>query len=285
VDRLRQPVFVYGTLKRGEGNHHWLRGATCLGRRRLAGVHLHDLGPYPKAVRADGSAGDPLDPTTCLHGELYLVEDPGLARLDRLEGVPHDYDRHRVRLTDGEFAWAYLGRPEQVSGLPLVPFGDWGTTPVFSYGSNLCPDQLAERCGHWDGCGLVARLDGWRWGINKIRAGRDGEGAAAIRPDPAAHCWGVVHHLNPADRLVLDRCEGVAHGHYCHQAVTVTTRSAESFKVLTYVPTPAWTAESLVASADYAGRIRRGLAHWPLPESWLRSLAEGLGCLETTEAP
>jgi gamma-glutamylcyclotransferase (GGCT)/AIG2-like uncharacterized protein YtfP len=281
---LRQPVFVYGTLKRGEPNHHWLRGAIRLGRRRLAGVHLHDLGSYPKAVRAEAAAGDRLDSTTCLHGELYLVEDSGLARLDRLEDVPHDFVRHRVRLTDGESAWAYLGRRQQVIGLPLVPFGDWGTTPVFSYVSNLCPDQLAERCGHWDGSGLVARLDGWRWGINKLRAGRDGEGAAAIRPDPAAHCWGVVHHLSPADRLALDHFEGVAHGHYRHQAVTVRTRSGEGFRALTYVPTPAWSDEALVASADYAGRILRGLAHWHLPRSWRRYLAEDLGCLEAKGA-
>jgi gamma-glutamylcyclotransferase (GGCT)/AIG2-like uncharacterized protein YtfP len=285
VERLRQPVFVYGTLKRGECNHHWLGGATRLGRRRLAGVHLHDLGPYPKAVRAEAASADPPDPTTCLHGELYLVEDCGLARLDRLEDIPHDYERHRVRLTDGAFAWAYLGRPEQVGGLPRVPFGDWGTTPVFSYGSNLCPEQLAERCAHWDGSGLVARLAGWRWEISKIRAGRAGEGAAAIRPDPAAHCWGVVHHLNPADRLALDRFEGVAVGHYRPQTVTVVSRSGDCFRAMTYVPTPAWSAEGLVASAEYASRIMGGLAHWPFPEHWRRNLAEDLGCLETTDAP
>ena len=84
---MRQPVFVYGTLKRGEGNHHWLGGATRLGRRRLAGVHLHDLGPYPKAVRAEAASSAPPDPATCLHGELYLVDDCGLARLDRLEDM------------------------------------------------------------------------------------------------------------------------------------------------------------------------------------------------------
>ncbi|MCP9771172.1 gamma-glutamylcyclotransferase [Synechococcus sp. Tobar12-5m-g] len=285
MDASRQRVFVYGTLKRGESNHHWLTGATCLGRRRLAGAHLHDLGAYPQAVRAEAAAAAPLDPTAFLHGELYGVDDHGLARLDRLEDVPHDYERSRVRLTDGDTAWVYLGRPEQVRGLPLVPFGDWGTTPVFSYGSNLCPEQLGRRCPGWDGSGLVVRLDGWRWAICKVRAGRDGEGAAGIRPDPAAHCWGVVHHLAPADRLTLDNCEGVANGHYRHRIVSVTSRAGECFRASTYEPTSAWSAEGLVASADYAGRLLRGLAHWPLPQSWRQKLAGELGHRGAADPP
>ncbi len=257
-------VFVYGTLKRGDVNHHWLEGARPLGRRRLAGLQLHDLGPYPMAVPAGSSL---------IHGELYAVEAGGLARLDELEDVPREYVRELLPLSDGSRAWVYRGRADQVQGRPLVPFADWGTTPIFSYGSNLCPEQLAGRCPAWDGSGLVVRLDGWRWGIRKIRVGRGrGEGAAGIRPDPQAHCWGVVHHLPAADRRELDRREGVSIGHYRHQSVQVTSLSGERFPVSTYVPTPEWSAEGLIPGEEYAARILRGAAHWQLPEGWRQQL-------------
>ncbi len=120
-------VFVYGTLKRGQGNHHWLRGAPCRGRRRLAGARLHNLGPYPMAVRGTG----------IIHGEVYGVSEDDLERLDGLEDAPRLYQRHRLPLDDGSLAWVYLGLPEQVRDLPLVPFADWDTAPVFHGGQIL----------------------------------------------------------------------------------------------------------------------------------------------------
>jgi gamma-glutamylcyclotransferase (GGCT)/AIG2-like uncharacterized protein YtfP len=262
-------VFVYGTLKRGESNHHWLHGYRFLGRRRLSGHRLHDLGPYPMAL--------PSAPADVIHGELYAVDGATLQGLDVLEDVPNEYERRRLGLNDGSVAWTYLGRRPEARQLPLVPYGDWGTTPVFSYGSNLCPDQLAGRCGGWDGSGLVARLDGWRWGISKIRVGRGvGEGAAGIHPHPGSHCWGVVHHLRPADRATLDRHEGVAIGHYRRQPVAVTTGAGECFAAMAYVPTPEWSATGLHAAADYAGRILRGADHWGLPGSWRAQLRQTL---------
>jgi gamma-glutamylcyclotransferase (GGCT)/AIG2-like uncharacterized protein YtfP len=114
----RQLVFVYGTLKRGEKNHHWLEGASWQGEAELSGVLLHDLGPFPMAVIGDGTA----------IGEVYAVEERGLARLDELEGYPRLYDRQMLSLNDGRQAWVYLGRPRQVRDAPLVVGGSWHPT-------------------------------------------------------------------------------------------------------------------------------------------------------------
>lgn len=114
----RQLVFVYGTLKRGEKNHHWLEGASWQGEAELSGVLLHDLGPFPMAVIGEGTA----------IGEVYAVEERGLARLDELEGYPRLYDRHVLTLNDGRQAWVYLGRPRQVRDAPLVVGGSWHAT-------------------------------------------------------------------------------------------------------------------------------------------------------------
>jgi gamma-glutamylcyclotransferase (GGCT)/AIG2-like uncharacterized protein YtfP len=110
-----QLVFVYGTLKRGEKNHHWLEGASWQGEAELSGVLLHDLGPFPMAVIGEGTA----------IGEVYAVEEQGLARLDELEGYPRLYDRQKLSLNDGRQAWVYLGRPRQVRHAPQVDGGSW----------------------------------------------------------------------------------------------------------------------------------------------------------------
>jgi gamma-glutamylcyclotransferase (GGCT)/AIG2-like uncharacterized protein YtfP len=114
----RQLVFVYGTLKRGEKNHHWLEGASWQGEAELNGVVLHDLGPFPMAVIGEGKA----------IGEVYAVEVSGLARLDELEAYPRLYDRQALSLSDGRQVWVYLGRPRQVCHAPLVVGGSWHPT-------------------------------------------------------------------------------------------------------------------------------------------------------------
>ena len=111
----RQLVFVYGTLKRGEKNHHWLEGASWQGEAELSGVLLHDLGPFPMAVVGEGTA----------IGEVYAVEGSGLARLDELEGYPRLYDRRPLPLADGRSAWVYLGRPNQVRYVSAIVDGYW----------------------------------------------------------------------------------------------------------------------------------------------------------------
>ncbi len=79
---------------------------------------------------------------------------------------------------------------------------DWRSTPVFHYGSNLDARRLKQRCPDWDGEGLVARLDGWGWAIDK-RSDRYG-GCAGIRPAANSWTWGVVTHLSDADLAALD---------------------------------------------------------------------------------
>jgi len=108
-------VFVYGTLKRGHGNHHWLADAPFLGEAALPNVVLHDLGPFPMAVPGEG----------LVLGEVYAVDAAGLARLDRLEGYPRLYDRRPLPLVDGRTAWVYLGRPQQVRHVSAIADGRW----------------------------------------------------------------------------------------------------------------------------------------------------------------
>lgn len=112
-------MFVYGTLKRGGRNHHWLEGARWAGEASLDGVVLHDLGPFPMAVIGADR----------VFGEVYAVEASGLARLDELEGYPRLYDRRQLPLNDGRLAWIYLGRARQVRHAPVLSGGTWPPEP------------------------------------------------------------------------------------------------------------------------------------------------------------
>ena len=99
-------VFVYGTLKRGQPNHRVIEGAEFLSCAvTLGGWSMID-GWFPVVMA--GSDG-------CVAGEVYEVDGPCLAALDRLEGNGRMYQREVVdlELEGGEFteAWMYVGTP------------------------------------------------------------------------------------------------------------------------------------------------------------------------------
>jgi len=109
-------VFVYGTLKRGCLNHHYLAGQKFLGSARTGdGYTLYSLGNYPGMVRSTESDRHVI-------GEVWAVDPAGLAGLDKLEGVDEGlYERVPIPL-EPPFAdqpvetYLYLrnlaGRPE-----------------------------------------------------------------------------------------------------------------------------------------------------------------------------
>ena len=113
-------VFVYGTLKRGHGNHAWFLGESkFLGTGRTAESYaMHVAYGFPTVV-----ASPPLYP---VEGELYAVSLATLAELDRLEGHPSFYTRRLAGVTheDGSEveAWMYFGRP---AGTRWLARGFW----------------------------------------------------------------------------------------------------------------------------------------------------------------
>jgi phosphoserine aminotransferase len=111
------PLFVYGTLLRGERSHQRLGGARFLRETATSpGFGLVDLGDYPGMVRAKRGA---------VAGELYRVDEQTVCELDAFEGHPELYWRTEVELVDRTRAQAYLLRPERATGCPEIPSGDW----------------------------------------------------------------------------------------------------------------------------------------------------------------
>lgn len=110
-------LFVYGTLLAGEPAHARLAGARFLGPVRTAPDYdLVDFGAYPALVPGGRSA---------VTGELYLVDEATLERLDEFEAVPDLYFRVRIRLAAGSLAETYLMPREQARGRRIIESGDW----------------------------------------------------------------------------------------------------------------------------------------------------------------
>jgi len=70
-------VFVYGTLKKGYGNHRCLDGAKFIKETITKPIYdLVDVGYFPGLVSGNNA----------IQGEIYEINDSILKRLDNLEG-------------------------------------------------------------------------------------------------------------------------------------------------------------------------------------------------------
>lgn len=113
-------VAVYGTLKQGFNNAHWLNGASLLGSDIISALTLYDIGPYP---------GAKWQPSKGIAIEVYQVNIDLLAQLDRLEDYRIDtptqgeYDRQQIVTCFG-LAWVYLYNPG-VAGKTAIYEGGW----------------------------------------------------------------------------------------------------------------------------------------------------------------
>lgn len=91
------PVFVYGTLKRGKGNHHFLEDELYLGTAESVSKSFIMLGkssfPYVAEVNPGSvQAGK-------IRGEVYAVDAFTMTKLDRLEGNGSFYTRQKKFFT------------------------------------------------------------------------------------------------------------------------------------------------------------------------------------------
>ncbi|MGQ9921817.1 MAG: gamma-glutamylcyclotransferase family protein [Desulfobacca sp.] len=116
-NRERHLVFVYGTLRQGLPNHHFLTAARALGSARTKERYALYVAGVPKVVAAEAISQ--------IQGELYLVDNYTLAMLDDLEDHPFTYRRQQVPviMADGAETLAWLYFQPHPGGF-LVPDGD-----------------------------------------------------------------------------------------------------------------------------------------------------------------
>lgn len=96
-------VFVYGTLKSGQPNHHWLTDV------KNGAAQFIDTGTtqtkFPLIVASQYNVPFMLrEPGTghYINGEIYSVDERMLLHLDDLEDYPQLYDRTKINVADRE---------------------------------------------------------------------------------------------------------------------------------------------------------------------------------------
>jgi len=120
----KNKVFVYGTLRKGEGNHHYLKEAEQIEKRAWVYGKLYDTGyGYPGLIP---------DPRCKVFGEIFLIDDEEFKKLDLLEDYKEGaadnlytrmiYQVHGEK--EGHHAWVYIYE-QKVNENMLIESGDW----------------------------------------------------------------------------------------------------------------------------------------------------------------
>ena len=97
-------IFVYGTLKRGWGNHYLIQDQEYVSNATTVdhSFQMYSLGGFPGVVSGDKQ----------ITGELYKVNDLAFKYCDQLEGHPNFYERKKVHVEDADgnivSAWIYI---------------------------------------------------------------------------------------------------------------------------------------------------------------------------------
>jgi len=113
-------VFVYGTLKSSEGNHHLLEQAVLLGEDKTeARFTMINLGYYPGVL---------LHGSNQISGEVYEITPEIESNLDALEGV--DYGLYGKTTVNTKFGPALMyhylrANLAGVSNYQTIPEGVW----------------------------------------------------------------------------------------------------------------------------------------------------------------
>lgn len=111
-------LFVYGTLRRGQRNHHFLENARFITKAKSTAVFSVSLKKtdkypegYPIALPSDAANAQKLE------GEIYEIDEETLMRIDILEEYPHEYDRIELpfECDNGEMrnALIYIGKESE----------------------------------------------------------------------------------------------------------------------------------------------------------------------------
>ena len=142
-------VFVYGTLKKGFGNHqHFLKDTQYMGEGLTEGKFLMSYsssrGSFPFVQRKDFERQNQIIRATHpIKGEIYAVKPEDFFNLDSLEGNGFLYQREKVNvrfLDQGERGqivkkcWIYLGMQKNFGDLLPVPPSDSVYGRLFKWG-------------------------------------------------------------------------------------------------------------------------------------------------------
>jgi gamma-glutamylaminecyclotransferase len=143
---MNHNIFVYGTLREGYPNHHHNVGVRQTGTFRTVEkfpLVLNGQRNSPCLIYSPGE-GYPV------RGEVYRVNDEGLALMDKLERIeaPDGYQRRQISVTSetqlplGEVTvYAYLKKADSVSDIRQGPLQEYTLEHASAYRSRKYIDR------------------------------------------------------------------------------------------------------------------------------------------------
>lgn len=266
-------VFVYGTLRSGERNHHFLKGAECIySQCRVHGKLFDTDKGYPVLQRNE---------STWVFGELYDVTESQMQAIDVLEDYKEGrsdnlYDKVVGSVwngLDGEYnAVIYTAEQSMDYSTQKIPSGDWCVYQYikqenllyFAYGSCLDYERF-QKAGadhlftEMFGSGLLKGFE-FRFSIHT----KDG-GKADIVENKAEFVEGKVYRIPFEALTYLYKREGV-HSEVYRPAIVPVTINGDTFQTLTFIgmnksgetaPTSLYATEILRGGKDCLSRAYR----------------------------
>ena len=111
-------LFVYGSLRKGCGNHCFLENSSYLGNFVTSPEYtMQSMGAFPAVVEG----GD-----TEIVGEVWGVSEPVYEAIERLEGYPSFYNRKPLETPYGQAEMYFVeGHDKYGQRLPVVDSGNW----------------------------------------------------------------------------------------------------------------------------------------------------------------
>jgi len=111
-------LFVYGSLMSEMSNNYILKGSDLLREAKTKGEYtMIDMGAFPAIVQEGYRK---------IKGEVYIIDQHTLKRVDFLEGHPYFYKRQMIKLENGEQVVAYLLNDDLDNHeKDIVATGDW----------------------------------------------------------------------------------------------------------------------------------------------------------------
>lgn len=270
-------VFVYGTLRKHEANHHFLKEARCISQQCWTHGILYDTGNGYPAMVSGGQR---------VYGELYEVTAEQLKRLDILEGYKgvgrdNHYERStQVIHTDFATSEAYVYVYSQpIRDFKEIRFGDWkchrylqqGEFLYFAYGSCMDTERFEDagvkhQFDRVIGCGVAES-----YSLAYTRKSRDGGRADLIESNEQVE--GKVYQITSETLPYLYRREGVTANIYRPAFIEVKINNKLYKNVLTFFVVE--KEDEVAPPPHYATEILRGAKGF-VSEAYYQKLVDDL---------
>jgi gamma-glutamylcyclotransferase (GGCT)/AIG2-like uncharacterized protein YtfP len=143
----------------------------------------------------------------------------------------------------------------------------WSPVELYAaYGSNMDPEQMAQRCPHSPQRG-TGWLEGWRLTFGGEDIGWEGALATVVE-DPSERVFVVLYELSEGDTRALDSWDGVTLGYYGRIRVRVRAHDGDVLAWL-YVLN---AYEGGLPSARYLGILADAAEKAAAPASYVTAL-------------